>query len=306
MALTIRMYRPEDLGPVLRLWERLNPPPDGLSIDQAVDLMTSGAALTLVAERNGSDFVGVGIGGVSGVLGWIFRLTVADGDGVAQPLLEHLEVKLMEHGARKLVALVHDGDPSGKELERRGYHASQGIVYMERHVAASVPAASELDELGAEIVDPGLWHRLKGMDTAKQIIERGVILPLAEPELARRHGVSPQKAVMLFGPPGTGKTSFARGIASRLNWPFVEIQPGELAGEGLDRQAGLLAQAFEKVRRLSSAVVFVDEVEDFASVRQEQRKVQPSVTNEFLKQIPRMRETENHLLVCATDRKSVV
>jgi SpoVK/Ycf46/Vps4 family AAA+-type ATPase len=45
----------------------------------------------------------------------------------------------------------------------------------------------------------------------------------------------------------------------------------------------------------------VDEVEDLASARGEERKVSPSVTNEFLKQIPRMRELPEHLLVCATN-----
>jgi SpoVK/Ycf46/Vps4 family AAA+-type ATPase len=47
--------------------------------------------------------------------------------------------------------------------------------------------------------------------------------------------------------------------------------------------------------------VFFDEVEDLASTRTAERKVSPSVTNEFLKQIPRFRELREHLLVCATN-----
>jgi ATP-dependent 26S proteasome regulatory subunit len=62
-----------------------------------------------------------------------------------------------------------------------------------------------------------------------------VILPLAEPELAARHAVEQPKAIVLFGPPGTGKTTFAKGIASRLGWPFVEIQPSEIGAEGVER-----------------------------------------------------------------------
>jgi len=152
------------------------------------------------------------------------------------------------------------------------------------------------------MIGPGLWDELRGLDEAKQIIERRVILPLAEPNLAARHGVSPPRAIVLFGPPGTGKTTFAKGIASRLGWPFVEVEASEIAGEGPEREAKLLAESFTRARTdLASAVVFVDEVEDLASARTDERKVSPSVTNEFLKQIPRMREHPEHLLVCATN-----
>ena len=170
---------------------------------------------------------------------------------------------------------------------------------------AAMPApsvSSNLADLGAQLIPPGLWDELEGLDDAKRIIERRVILPLAEPELARRHAVASPKAIVLFGPPGTGKTTFAKGIASRLGWPFVEIEVSELGSEGPERQAKLLAQSFARVRsELSQAVVFVDEVEDVASVRGQERKVSPSVTNEFLKQIPRLRELPEHLLICATN-----
>lgn len=162
------------------------------------------------------------------------------------------------------------------------------------------PAA--LADVGGQIIEPGLWDALKGMDEAKEIIERRVILPLAESELARRHGVVPPRAIVLFGPPGTGKTTFAKGIASRLGWPFVEVLPAELAEEGAERQAKLLADTFERLLELAAAVVFVDEVEDLAASRHEERRVTPSITNEFLKQIPRLRDAHHHLLVCATNR----
>ena len=308
MRASIREYEPHDLSPILRLWEESGSVPvgsDGLTLDQAVELISSGAASTLVAERDG-EVVGVAVGSVAAAVGWIHRLSVAtdeEGDEVAQQLLSDLELKLAERGARKLATAVEETSPPLTAFERYGYRSAPAMRYLERELPSmgpSVPAA--LEELGAHLIHPGLWEELRGLDEAKQIIERRVILPLAEPGLAARHAVSPPRAIVLFGPPGTGKTTFAKGIASRLAWPFVEVEASEIAGEGPEREAKLLAESFARARTdLATAVVFVDEVEDLAAARSEQRKVSPSVTNEFLKQIPRMRELPQHLLVCATN-----
>lgn len=308
MRATIRPYEHGDLSAIIQLWEQVDCVPvghDGLTLDQAVELMTSNPGSTLVAELDG-ETVGVAIAGVVAAVGWIYRLTLSAGldDGVvAEQLLEALERKLADAGARKVVTVVEDGAASLDGFLRHGFQSAGAMRYLERTVTptgGSAPAA--LEELGAHVIHPGLWDELRGLDEAKQIIERRVILPLAEPALAARHGVFSPRAIVLFGPPGTGKTTFAKGIASRLAWPFVEIEASEIAGEGPDREAKLLAESFTRARSdLASAVVFVDEVEDLASARSDQRKVSPSVTNEFLKQIPRMREHPEHLLVCATN-----
>ncbi|MFP5318764.1 MAG: AAA family ATPase [Acidimicrobiia bacterium] len=308
MTTTVRPHRAPDLGRILRLWEEPASfyAGDGLTVDQAVDLIGADSTVTLVAEGEDGQILGVAVGELASVVGWITKLAVSpslDGDreGVVQLLLDDLEGELAGRGARRLAVLVTEAENQPASLERRGYERAADLVYLERNLAGPPEGAEAVAQAGGRMVSPGLWESLKGMEVAKDVIERRVVLPLSRPDLASRHAVDPPSAIMLFGPPGTGKTTFAKGLASLLGWPFVEIQPGELAADGPDRQAQRLAQMFDRILALPNAVVFVDEVEEIASIRHTARKVGPSVTNEFLKQVPRLRQSTGHLLVCATN-----
>jgi AAA+ superfamily predicted ATPase len=307
MRETVRPYEPADLGRVLQLWERVGCVPvgdDGLTVDQAVDLMSDGQASTLVAERDDA-LVGMVVGDRIASVAGVRRLAVLpgleDAGELADQLLDGLEAVLAEAGARRVGMSTGVDGSAAHALRARDYVLADGVGYFGRAVSAAPPLPTALAELSGRIVAPGLWEELKGLEAAKELIERRVILPLAETGLAARHGVASPRAIVLFGPPGTGKTTFAKGIASRLGWPFIEIEPSQLAAQGSDRQAKALADAVDRILELPSAVVFVDEVEDIASSRDEQRRVAPSVTNEFLKQIPRVRDAAEHLLICATN-----
>ena len=118
-----------------------------------------------------------------------------------------------------------------------------------------------------------IWAAVAGMTDLKALIEDRVLLPVLEPEIASEYGLRPPATLMLFGPPGTGKTSFARAIAGRLGWPFVELLPSKLASAtgGL---AAELRRAFHELGQLEHIVAFVDEFEELASNRQDRPEMQ--------------------------------
>ena len=165
------------------------------------------------------------------------------------------------------------------------------------------PSRESLEELGVffEAVPAGAWDNIAGMANEKNLIDSTIVLPLQFPEVATKHGVASPRAILLFGPPGTGKTFFAKGIAGRLAWSFAEISPSLLLGEGLEKQAVKLKELFERFLTLTRSVIFFDEFEELALRPDTASEREKLVSSEMLRQIPRLRMSRDLLLICATN-----
>ena len=155
-----------------------------------------------------------------------------------------------------------------------------------------------VERYGGYFPGAGLWGEMKGFSTTKELLERRIVAPLSHAELADSVGLRPPAAVMLFGPPGTGKTSFARAIASRLSWAFVELHPS-LLGPGTAGAANLRA-ALDDLAHVDRLVCFIDEADEIAAARATRPDSQP-IVNELLKAIPIFRSRPDRLMVMATN-----
>ncbi len=159
-----------------------------------------------------------------------------------------------------------------------------------------------LNEMGARTIGTDLWNTISESQPPKQIVQRRIIMPLTKQDLSKKHGVVPPKTIIFFGPPGTGKTHFAKAIAGALSWWFIEIAPSMLMVDGTEKIGANLRLVMEKSRTLDEAVIFIDEFEEIAGSRDEASRVDKSITNEFLKQVPLLKNQGNKiLLICATN-----
>lgn len=180
------------------------------------------------------------------------------------------------------------------------------IDYLENMEAGEERAVHNREDLlaqmGARTISRDLWETISDTQPPKQLINKRIILPLTEEGLSRKHGVTPPKAIIFFGPPGTGKTHFVKAMAGRLAWWYVEIVPSMLMVDGVDKIGSHLRQVMEKARDLDEVVIFIDEFEELAGSRDMANRVDRSITNEFLKQVPLLKSRHNKiLLVCATN-----
>jgi transitional endoplasmic reticulum ATPase len=301
----LRDFHDDDLDQAISVWDQSRQPgepPPAFSISEVVSAARSGQPAVVAVV--GDELVGVAVAHFQGERAWISIIGLDSrwrNRGVGSDLLSELEARLHALGVRRIGALLTPDATGTTALRNSGYHERNELSFFEKveHVGAS--DAGLLAELGAQSMARGLWQAMAGMESEKQIIERRMVLPLTEPHAAEQYGVSPPKAVILFGPPGTGKTSFAKAVAGRLGWPFVELFPSRLAAPDV-AMASALREAFATLMELESAVVFIDEVEEIAG----SRSGVPSdpahgVTNELLKLIPVFRQRDERLLICATN-----
>ncbi|MFF7971838.1 GNAT family N-acetyltransferase [Streptomyces sp. NPDC007905] len=301
----LRDYHDDDLDQAIQIWDQSRQA-DAESVFPVSEVMAAAkAGQPAVVAVVGDELVGMAVAQAYGRRAWVVLVALASRwreRGVGSALLVELERRLRALGVRHISALLPSGAAGTKALENSGYRFHDGLTYYEKLEPPGSGNADVLAALGGRMLPEGLWDAMAGMEREKQVVERRVVLPLTEPALADRYGVDPPKAVILFGPPGTGKTSFAKAVASRLGWPFVELFPSRLAADTSEGLAAALREAFAELAELDSVLLFIDEVEEIAGVRSG-KAVDPGhgVTNELLKLIPGFREHDARLLACATN-----
>ncbi|MGW7488871.1 ATP-binding protein [Streptomyces sp. NPDC054786] len=298
----VRDFSPDDLEAIVRLdAEGASTDPSGVFRLSDVVAALQGRHPTVVAVADGR-LVGAAVGRVEGDRAWVLRISLHPSWrnlGMGSAMLAALEHRLQAAGATTMAAVLPEGETGSAALHHSGFRPQPGLTYFEKAEAVTAQDSAVLLSLGGVVPPTGLWEKLAGMAEEKGLIERRLVLPLAHPELAAEHGVEPPQAVVLFGPPGTGKSTFAKAVASRLGWPFVELFPSRLALE--DGLATGLSRRFDQVAQLEHVLVFIDEVEEVASVRSESDPVSVGVVNELLKSIVRFRDRDGRLLICATN-----
>lgn len=111
------------------------------------------------------------------------------------------------------------------------------------------------------------FDQVGGMDEIKRVIHRMVILPLSRPELYEKYGRKAGGGVMLYGPPGCGKTLLARATAGECGLPFVNVRIEDVMDPYLGVSERNLHAAFERARANAPCVLFLDELDALAFAR---------------------------------------
>ena len=137
-----------------------------------------------------------------------------------------------------------------------------------------------------------------GMEKVKEDIRMKIIHPLKNPELFAAYGKKPGGGVLLYGPPGCGKTLLARATAGEINASFFSIGLHHVLDMYIGESEQKLHKIFELARKAAPAVLFFDEIDALAADRRDMRQsAGRGIINQFLEELDGSRASNDGVLI---------
>jgi len=147
------------------------------------------------------------------------------------------------------------------------------------------------------------YEQIGGLKNQITRLREIVELPLRHPEVFSKIGIEPHKGILLFGPPGCGKTLIAKALATESNANFFIINGPEIVNKYYGETESKLREIFQKAKELSPSIVFIDEIDAIAPKREDTfGDVEKRVVAQLLALMDGMSERGNVVVLGATNR----
>ncbi|KAL7102677.1 hypothetical protein ACP275_08G133100 [Erythranthe tilingii] len=145
------------------------------------------------------------------------------------------------------------------------------------------------------------WDSIKGLENAKRLLKEAVVMPIKYPKYFTGL-LSPWKGILLFGPPGTGKTMLAKAVATECKTTFFNISASSIVSKWRGDSEKLVKVLFELARHHAPSTIFLDEIDAIISQRGEARSEHEAsrrLKTELLIQMDGLTRTDELVFVLA-------
>jgi len=152
------------------------------------------------------------------------------------------------------------------------------------------------------------WEQVGGVERVRRILEESVELPFKNPQVYRHIGIEPPRGILLYGPPGVGKTLLAKAAATESQANFISVKGPEVMSKWVGESEKAIRMIFKKARQASPSIVFIDEIDSIAPRRglQNSSGVTERIVNQLLTSIDGLESLERVLVIAATNRPYIV
>ena len=153
------------------------------------------------------------------------------------------------------------------------------------------------------------WDDIGGLDEVKQHLKESVEWPIKTPEIFTKLGIRPPKGILMYGPPGSGKTMLARAVATESESNFISIKGPEVFSKWVGESEKAIREVFRKARMAAPAVIFLDEIDSLTPRRgmgMSDSGVSERVISQLLTEMDGITTLQDIVVIAATNRPDMV
>jgi transitional endoplasmic reticulum ATPase len=200
------------------------------------------------------------------------------------PVLEGAKIQAALFGSRSACFKVESVTPKGPALI---------------HPGTTLVIGKSQEEDGGRVLS---YEDIGGLKSQLQRIREMIELPLRYPELFQRLGIDAPKGVLLYGPPGCGKTLIARAIAHETEAAFFSISGPEIIHKFYGESEAHLRKIFEEATKKGPSILFIDEIDAIAPRRENVvGDVEKRVVAQLLALMDGLNKRQNVIVIAATN-----
>jgi len=152
------------------------------------------------------------------------------------------------------------------------------------------------------------WSDIGGLEDVKEELREVVEYPLKFREVYDSLGIEPPKGILLFGPPGTGKTMLAKAVATESGANFIAVRGPEILSKWVGESEKAIREIFRKARQAAPTIIFFDEIDAIAPMRglTSDSGVTERIVNQLLAEMDGIEKLENVIVIAATNRPDIL
>ncbi|TXT59795.1 MAG: Cell division cycle protein [Promethearchaeota archaeon] len=152
------------------------------------------------------------------------------------------------------------------------------------------------------------WDDIGGLEEIKQELREAVEWPLKYPKMFEKAGIRPLNGILLFGPPGCGKTLLAKAIANESESNFISIKGPEIFSKWVGESEKAVREIFRKARQAAPSIIYFDEIDAITSGRGQADGTHTfaSIVNQILVEMDGIENRKGIVTIASTNRPDIV
>ena len=175
--------------------------------------------------------------------------------------------------------------------------------------AINMVEPSAMREIMIDIPDIS-WEDVGGLEDIKSELQEAVEWPLKYPKLFEKAGIRPLNGIILFGPPGCGKTLLAKAVANESKCNFITVKGPEILSKWVGESQKSIREIFRKGRQASPSIIYFDEIDAITAVRMSYEGtgsgVTSSIVNQILVEMDGLEDRKGVIVIASTNRPDLV